>query len=116
MAGRTLVSPISLSRLALTTITVSPVADVANGNVTPNDGATWLAVFNADAAVARNLTVQVVNGVDGLSAGPRAYPLPLAAAGTQLVGPFPIAFYGSQLLWNGDNANVHVQPYSVLGP
>jgi hypothetical protein len=116
MAGRTPIGVVSVNRFALTTITVSQPADVANGNVTPNDGATWFAVFNADASPTHLLTVTVVNGVDGLPAGPRPYTIPGSASGTQLFGPFPIQFYGSQLLWNGDSSQIKVQPYSVLGP
>jgi hypothetical protein len=116
MAGRTLLGVTTVSRFALTTITVSVAGDVTNGNVTPNDGATWLAVFNADAALTHVLSVTVVSGVDGLTAGPRPYTIPISSAGTQLVGPFPVQFYGSQLLWNVDNANLKVAPYSTLGP
>lgn len=117
MAGRTPTSVISVSRTALTAFPQPSVAgDVANGNVSPNDGATLLAVFNADGASTHVLTVQVVSGVDGLTAGPRSYTVPVSASGTQLAGPFPVAFYGSQLLWNVDNANLKVAPYSLLGP
>ena len=117
MAGRTPINVISVSRLVLTAFPQPSVAgDVTNGNVTLNDGATMLAVFNADGAAPHNLTVQVASGVDGLIAGPRPYAIPASASGTQIVGPFPIQFYGSQLLWNVDNANLKVAPYSLLGP
>lgn len=116
MAGRTPTSVVSVSRTALVAFPQPSVAgDAVNGNVSLNDGATVLAVFNADSST-HNLTVQVAAGVDGLTAGPRAYVVPVTASGTQLVGPFPIQFYGSQLLWTVDNANVKVAPYSLLGP
>jgi hypothetical protein len=117
MAGRTPTSVTAVSRNALTAFPAPSVAgDVTNGNVSPNDGATFLAVLNSDAVATHVLTVQVVSGVDGLTAGPRPYTVPVSASGTQLAGPFPIQFYGSQLLWNVDSAQLKVAPYSVLGP
>lgn len=114
--ARTLLGVTSVSRLALTAFPAPSVAgDVANGNVTPNDGATMLAVLSGDANT-HVLTVTVASGVDGLTAGPRSYTVPVAASGTQLVGPFPIQWYGTQLLWNADSAQVKVAAYSLLGP
>lgn len=116
MAGRTALAVTTVSRTALTAFPAPTVAgDVANGNVTPNDGATFLAVVSGDAAT-HQLTVQVASGVDGLTAGPRTFTVPVAASGTQVVGPFPIQFYGSQLLFNGDSAQIKVAAYSLLGP
>lgn len=116
MAGRTPLAVTSVSRLALTPLPAPTAAgDLANGNVIPNDGATFLAVVSGDAA-AHGLTVQVVSGVDGLTVGPRPYTVPVAASGTQITGPFPLAFYGSQLLVNVDSAQVKVAAYSLLGP
>lgn len=117
MAGRTPTTVTSVSRTALTAFPQPAAAgDVANGNVSPNDGATMLAVFNADGASTHVLTVQVVNGVDGLPVGPRSYTVPTSGSGTQVTGPFPLFAYGSQLLWNVDSAQLKVAPYSLLGP
>lgn len=116
MAGRTPLGIVSMSRFATLSFSVATAGDVANGNVTPNDGFTFFAAFNGDAALPHNLTVQVVNGVDGLPAGPRPYVIPVSATGTVFFGPWPIMFYSSQLLWNVDNANIKVQPVSLLGP
>lgn len=116
MAGRTPTAVTSVTRTALTAFpTPTAAGDVTNGNVSPNDGATFLAVVSGDASP-HGLTVTVVNGVDGLTAGPRAYTVPAAASGVQLVGPFPLQWYGSQLLWNVDSAQVKVAAYSLLGP
>jgi hypothetical protein len=116
MAGRTFLAAASVSRLVLTAFPVPSVAgDVANGNVSPNDGATMLAVVSGDTNP-HGLTVMVASGVDGLTAGPRPYTIPGSASGTQLVGPFPVQFYGSQLLWNVDSAQLKVAAYSLLGP
>lgn len=117
MAGRTALAVATVSRLALTPFPAPSVAgDVTNGNVSPNDGATMLAVLNGDAGLTHGLTVQVASGVDGLTAGPRSYTIPVSASGTQLLGPFPVQFYGSQLLWNVDSAQLKVAAYSLLGP
>lgn len=117
MAGRTPMAVTSVNRTALTAFPAPSVAgDNVNGNVTPNDGATILAVLNADAGSTHGLTVTVVSGVDGLTAGPRPYTVPTSGSGTQIVGPFPLSSYGSQLLWNVDSAQLKVQPYSMLGP
>jgi hypothetical protein len=116
MTGRTPLTVTSISRTALTALPTPTVAgDVANGNVAPNDGATFLAVVSGDAST-HNLTVTVVSGVDGLTAGPRSYTVPVAASGVQACGPFPLQYYGSQLLINADSAQVKVAAYSLLGP
>lgn len=116
MAGRTSTAVTSVTRTALVAFPAPSVAgDVTNGNVTPNDGATFLAVVNADGAATHGLTVQVAAGVDGQTAGPRPYTLPISA-NTQIVGPFPVLFYGSQLLWTVDSAQLKVAAYSLLGP
>lgn len=117
MAGRTPTSVTSVTRTALTAFPAPSVAgDVSNGNVSPNDGATMIAVLNSDAGSTHGLTVTVASGVDGLTAGPRPYTIPVSASGTQLLGPYPIQFYGSQLLWNVDSAQLKVALYSLLGP
>lgn len=117
MAGRTLLGVTSVSRFALTAFPAPSVAgDLTNGNVNLNDGATMLAVLNSDAAVPHVLSVMVERGVDGLTAGPRPYTIPITGSGTQLLGPFPVHFYGSQLLWNVDNVLLKVAAYSLLGP
>jgi len=117
MAGRTPTTVTSVSRTALTPFPApSAAGDAVNGNVSPNDGATLIAVLNGDAGSTHGLTVQVVNGVDGLTAGPRSYTIPVSASGTQLLGPYPIQYYGSQLLWTVDSSQLKVALYSLLGP
>lgn len=117
MASRTPIGVTSISRNALTAFPTPSVAgDVTNGNVTPNDGATMFAILNADGASTHTLSVQVASGADNQTTGPRVYTLPIATTTVQTAGPFPLQFYGSQLLWNVDNANVKVAAYSLLGP
>jgi hypothetical protein len=106
----------SVSRTALTSFPTPTVAgDAVNGNVSPNDGATFIAVVSGDAST-HGLTVTVASGVDGLTAGPRSYTVPGSASGVQVVGPFPLQFYGSQLLWNVDSTQLKVSLFSLLGP
>lgn len=113
--ARTQVTVLSVNRTALRATGTPPAVDVANGNFCLNDGATFLEVTNADGAATHVLTVTVVSGVDGLTAGPRSYTVPISAA-VQKVGMYPLSFYGEIILFNGDNANLKVQPYSLLGP
>lgn len=116
MAGRTALSVTTISRTALTAFPApSAAGDVTNGNVCPNDGATMLAILNADGSNTHGLTVTVASGVDGLTAGPRPYTIPISA-NTQTVGPFPLQYYGSQLLFNVDSTQLKVAAYSLLGP
>jgi hypothetical protein len=117
MAGRTPTSVTKVNRTAITAFPAPSVAgDAGNGNVSPNDGATFIAVLNGDAALAHNLTVELESGVDGLTSGTRTYVVPTSASGTQIVGPFPIMFYGSQLLWNVGSNQLKVSLFSLLGP
>lgn len=116
MAGRTPLTVTTVSRTALTAFPAPSVAgDVTNGNVIPNDGATMLAVLNADGGATHGMTIQVERGVDGLTAGPRPYTLPISAS-PQLTGPFPLRDYGTQLLVNVDSTQLKVAAYSLLGP
>lgn len=114
MAGRTLLPANFITRFSLVSVSLSLAADVVNGNFTPNDGATIFVVLNLDAVATHTLTIQVASGVDGLTAGPRSYTIPVNSAGSQLVGPWPIQYYGSQLLWNGDSTQLRVTPYSLF--
>jgi hypothetical protein len=115
MAGRTLVATTSVNRSALTAVPAPGTApDVANGNFCLNDGATVLILLNGDSSP-HTLTVQPASGVDGLTAGPKTYPVPVSGI-RQWTGVFPIQFYGSQLTFNLDSALVTVQAVSLLGP
>jgi hypothetical protein len=116
MAGRTPLPVVTLTRTALTGFPTTSFADAVNGNVFANDGATSLIVFNSDASNVHNLTVQVASGVDGLTAGPRTYAVPVSGSGTQLLGPFPLQWYGNQLLVTADSALIKLGAFSQLGP
>lgn len=113
--ARTQTTVLSVNRTALRATGTPPAVDVTNGNFCLNDGATFLEITNADGASTHVLTVTVVSGVDGLTAGPRSYTVPISAA-VQKTGIFPMAFYGETILYNGDSAQLKVQPYSLLGP
>lgn len=116
MAGRTPVAVTSVSRAALTALPNPSIAcDATNGNVCANDGFTVLHLLNNDGAATHNVTVQIVSGVDGATAGPKSYTLPISTT-RQVAGPFPLQYYGSQLLINADSAQVAVMPVSFLSP
>jgi len=115
VAGRTAVSVISVSRAGLTAVPAPATApDVTNGNVIANDGATVLVLLNGDSAT-HTLTVQLAGGVDGATAGPKTYTVPVSGT-RQWTGVFPVQYFGSQLLFNLDSALVTVQAVSLLGP
>lgn len=115
MAGRTLLPIVSVTRSVLTTLPAPTVVpDVANGNFCLNDGNTVFAMINSDSSP-HTLTVQFASGVDGLPAGPRSYPV-LVTGQRQWCGPFPLQFYGSQLLFALDSTLVVVQAMSFFGP
>jgi hypothetical protein len=116
MAGRVLVPVLTCSRTALLDLPApSQAMDVANGNFLPNDGATALILLNTDGSNTHTLSVQVQNGVDGLTAGPRQLTLPISA-NRKMTGVWPILYYGSQLFISSDSALVLVQAVSLLGP
>lgn len=116
MAGRTNLAVTSVNRTALTAMPApSTAADVSNGNQCTNDGATMLALLNADGAATHTLTVTVASGADGLASPTRSYTLPISSS-TQLAGPFPVTFYGTVLAFTADSTQVKIAPYSLLGP
>jgi hypothetical protein len=115
MAGRVLVPVLTVARTALSAVPApSQAFDVANGNFCPNDGATVLIMLNSDSAT-HTLSVQVVSGIDGVTAGPRQYTIPISGV-RQWTGVFPLQFYGNQLFFSCDSALVAVQAVSLLGP
>jgi len=116
MAGRVLVPPLTAVRTALLDLPApSQAMDVANGNFCPNDAATVLILLNTDGAATHTLFVQVVSGIDGVTAGPRQLTIPISA-NRKMTGVWPIQFYGNQLFFSCDSALVLVQAVSLLGP
>lgn len=114
MAARTPLTPLSVSRAGLTALPApSQAADVTNGNLFYNDGATALVLLNNDSAT-HTLTVQLASGVDGQSVT-RSYTIPVSA-NRQATGFFPLQYYGNQVAFNVDSALVSVQAVSYLSP
>lgn len=115
MAARTSIPVLTTNRTGLTLIPApNNVPDLVNGNVCPNDGATVLLTLNSDASP-HNLTVQFAAGIDGVVAGSRVYPIVVSGL-RQWIGPFPVQFYGNQLLFSVDSTLSPVQAVSFLGP
>lgn len=68
-------------------------ADGANGNSFANSGDTLLRVKNASGAPI-TVTIAYASPVDGQTVPSRTYSIP-ATTGDRLLGPFPVALFGS---------------------
>lgn len=104
-----------LDRFHLFTATnPAPVgADATNGNLSDNDGYTFLEMTNASGA-SRTVTVTIPGGVDQDLASPsRVFTLP--GNGVYLTGVFPIETYGAQLLYTASGSGVSFRPTSLRG-
>lgn len=114
MASRTSLTVYYPSRFSPITDAQAPftAVDVANGNQAVNDGCTWMEIKNTDGANPHAVTVACPGGLDGLTAGPRSYPV--AASTTERTGAFPIQFYSNILQINSDSALVQVRLFSLL--
>lgn len=111
--ARTVLPVYPVSRFTLSTDTLHPgiAMDVANGNVSGNDGYTY-AVFTLSGGVARTVTVDVPAGFDlDLVVTDRTYPLP--SNGVYRAGVWPVSAYGSQLLLNASGAGVAIQLFTL---
>jgi hypothetical protein len=98
----------------ISNVTTPPVAmDVANGDMSANDGYTELE-FTLTGGVARTVTIDIPGGVDlDLVAPDRVYSLP--ANGLYRSGPYPMGVYGPELLMNASGAGVAVRVFSLRG-
>lgn len=115
MAGRTPISPVTVSRFATITATSPSVtaADTTNGNLSPNDGYSLLEMTNAS-GVSRTVTLVIPGGVDDdLLAPNRVYTM--ASNGVYFAGVFPISVYGAQLLYTASGAGVSFRVLSMRG-
>lgn len=108
--ARTPVAVTSLNRTAGVAPAAFAASDVANGNVVPNDGHTWIEVSNTDAA-SQTVTVTPARTVDGIAVVGVAHPV---AAGAQLrLGPYPTSDYSGQLEVNCSNTNLKIAAYRL---
>ncbi len=115
MAGRTPIVVNYLDRFHLfTAASPAPVAaDTTNGNLSDNDGYTYLEM-TLTGGVSRTLTVTIPGGVDlNLTAPSRIYTLP--SNGVYYTGVFPIETYGAQLLYTASGSGVSIRPISLRG-
>lgn len=113
--ARTVLTVIHENRFTLiSSVTTPPVAmDVANGNVSSNDGYTEIELTLAG-GVARTVTVAIPGGVDtDLAAPSRTYTLPVN--GVYRSGVFPTDVYGAELLLNASGAGVSIRVFSLRG-
>lgn len=113
MAGRTPIPVNYLDRFHLFTATSpAPVgADTVNGNLSNNDGYTYLEMTNTSGA-SRTVTVTIPGGVDfDLVAPNRVYTLP--SNGVYETGVFPVETYGAQLLYTASGSGISFRPTSL---
>ena len=105
----------SLTDLALVTESTNPLTalSVANGNMCPNNGVTFLVVSNSSGATA-TLTVEVPVTVDvNLAVANRAYTIP-ANTNRTMVGPFRQSVYGPTLLVDTSSASLSAAGVSLI--
>lgn len=107
--ARTTISAVTVTRLGVV-VPAAVAGDVANGNVTPNDGHVVLIVKNTD-TVSHNLTVATARSVDGLTGPTRQ--TAIAASTTMAFGQYPTSDYGASLNYNVDNALLTVQALEI---
>lgn len=101
---------------AITKAGVAPTAettgDSVNNHSIPNDGKTVILAHNTNASsTARTLTVRLSGSVDGQAITPKTYTI--AAAASRYIGPFDTTRYGSTLLVDVDNAELHLSAYRI---
>lgn len=89
------ITPLTVSRTATTSFPAGVVASLADTHTVSNDGNTVLHFRNTNVAT-YTATVAVRGTVDGLTPSGRSYIVP-ATTGHIIVGPYPVAQYGSTL-------------------
>lgn len=110
--SRTAITPTTVNRTTGASLPTASAADVANGNQCSNDGNVLVLVTNTD-TVSHNFTVTTGSAVDGLAAPTRQVAIPGNTSVPIAFGPYPVSFYGTTLLFNGDNVNIKVQILSL---
>lgn len=105
----TALTPVRLSRSALTALAVPAAGNVA-GNIFPNGGATFLHVKNTG-ATPRTLEVKLARTVDGQAVTSRSIPVAANAEGFYLVGA--PADYGQVVTVVPSHADVAITVYQL---
>lgn len=105
----TSLTPVRLSRTALTALAAPVAGDVA-GNVFPNGGSTFLHVKNTG-ATPRTLAVKFARTVDGQSVADRSIAVAASAEGFYLVGA--PADYGQVVSVVPSHADVAITVYQL---
>lgn len=104
--ARTQINPVAVNHFALTTNILFTPCDATNGNYVFNDGATLLR-FTSTSGSVQTVTVLLPNGVDvNLTVTPRTYSVPANGGGD--TGFFPVALYGTSLLFTASSNLVSV--------
>lgn len=103
--ARTLTNAVTSKRSG-TALAAEQDGDPVNGHYYLNSGATLLLVRNADAA-SRVVTIQLAATLDGQAATARA--ITVAAGETQVLGPYSVVNYGSQVNVDVAHANLKLR-------
>lgn len=85
--------------------------DPTNNHTLSNDGTVWLEVRNSGSTVARIISAQFANTVDGVTVDAKTWSIPTSA--TRRIGPFPVRLYGNTLNIDVDNAELKLTAYKL---
>ncbi|MEV4738641.1 hypothetical protein [Streptomyces sp. NPDC049555] len=85
--------------------------DATNGHSLTNNGATWIAVRNSGTTVARVVSAEYANTVDGQTVPSKTWSIPTSS--TRYIGPFPVRLFGTTLLLDVDHTELKLSAYTL---
>lgn len=110
MARGTL-TPVQATRAGVA-VTAATTGDSVNGHQVANDGRIVLCATNTNgSSTSHTITVLIPGAVDGIANSPKV--VTLAAGATRFLGPYPTSIYGSPLLINVADNEVHLSAFHV---
>ncbi|WP_331445853.1 hypothetical protein [Streptomyces xanthochromogenes] len=87
--------------------------DATNGNSVANSsGDVWIEVRNSGSTVARLLSANFANTVDGVTVDAKTWSIPISTS--RRIGPFPVKYYGTTLNLDVDNAELKLSAYRMV--
>ncbi|MFI6032965.1 hypothetical protein ACIBBD_02045 [Streptomyces sp. NPDC051315] len=85
--------------------------DATNNHSVTNDGLVWLEVRNSGSTVARTVSANFANTIDGQTTTAKTWSIPTSS--TRRIGPFPVRYYGTTLQIDVDNAELKLTAYKL---
>lgn len=85
--------------------------DATNNHSVVNDGLVWIEVRNSGSTVARTVSANFANTIDGQTTPAKTWSIPTSS--TRRIGPFPVRYYGDTLLIDVDNAELKLTAYKL---